>query len=207
MCTGLPPRLACQLCPRLDPVWPLPSAQTPAHADCSAAVSRRERGRPWLSDRCHSIFSSPQPWRSRPPSEVSFRGSQLSVVRAPRRSCSAPPRPCTHLLSECFLGARSVPGLRAGDGAPWTVGLCPGARVVTTSNSLACRRSSTLSPRTPPSLAFRVSLCTDTRFPAGLPPALTGCLQWSPPGPLPCLSPSQPPFAVTPLPLKSSADS
>lgn len=74
----------------------------------------------WLY-RCDSVYSSPQPRRARPSSEVSLRGSQLSILRAP-------PRPHTHSLGECFLGARSVPSLRAGDGAPWTIGLCPGAR-------------------------------------------------------------------------------
>ena len=164
---------------------PTPTA-APRLAGGSVAVLTR------LSDRCHSIFSSPQPWRLRPSSGVSFRGSQLSIVRAPHRSCSAPPRPCTHSLSECFLGARSVPGLRAGDGAPWTIGLCPGARVVTTFNALACvpkRRSSTLTPHIPPSPAFRVSLCADAA-PLLPPRTLAGCLRWPLPGP----------FTASPLP-------
>ena len=98
-------------------------------------------------------------------------------------------------------GRPSCASLRAGDGAPWTVGLHPGARVVTTFKVPARvekRRSRTL---TPPPPAFRAP-CVQTRVPPGPPPALAGCIHWSPPQAL-----SQPLFSVSPLPLKSSADS
>lgn len=58
----------------------------------------------WLY-RCDSVYSSPHPRRARPSSEVSLRGSQLSIVRAPRRKLQCPAQ-ATHPFARRMLPGR-----------------------------------------------------------------------------------------------------